>query len=769
MKKVIFFLSVIVCTLFCCIQKGETDNLARYIDTRIGTAASTTKAAGLFGKSTEEYGQVLPAVLEPHGMNFWTPQTQDTEQKCIAPYYYKDSLIQGFRNSHWIVGGCTQDYGSMTLMTLTGKLACLPAERGGSFTHAKEVATPSYYSVYMENYKTQVEMTGQSRSAIFRFTYTEGGDAWLVVNPNSDEGEGYIEIDTQNKEIRGYNPVHRIYQGWGEPAGYSGYFVVKYQEEPQSYGVYQDSTRYQGRQSIGKKKNIGAFIRFKVAPHQQLIVKASSSFTSMEGALRNMEAEIPHWKFDTIQHKLEQTWQQRLSSIQVTGGSDEEKEKFYGALYRTSFLPRVFNDVDGAYPTFAKGSPICHTGGGDYYEDFSMWDTYRAVHPLINIMEPARSSQMVRSLITKYQQGGWLPIFPCWNSYTAAMIGDHCISVIGDAYLKGITGFDIEKAYQAMRQNAFETPTNYADYKNGMGRRALASYLEYGFIPLEDSVSEAFHTHEQVSRTLEYAYDDYVLAQVAKKLGKEEDYNLLMARANNYKQVIDPRTGYAQGRHADGAFLNEKNAFQFTKFITEGAPCHYTWYVPHDVKGLMNCMGGQQMFTAKLDSMFSQRRYWHGNEPCHQVAYLFNYAGQPWKTQKEVRHIMEAEYLNNPGGLSGNDDAGQMSAWYVFSAIGFYPVCPGTPYYMIGSPSFEKTRMRLENGKVFTILAKNASPANIYIQSAKMNGKEYNKSYITHDDIMNGATLEFVMGNKPNTNWGADPELYPPSMSSNKL
>ena len=290
---------------------------------------------------------------------------------------------------------------------------------------------------------------------------------------------------------------------------------------------------------------------------------------------------------------------------------------------------------------------------------------------------------------------------------------------------------------------------------------------------MEDSVPEAFHTCEQVSRTLEYAYDDFVLAQVLQKLETSDDYfpdpqktglyDTLMIRARYYRNVINPSTGYAQGRYADGSFLTDAgNAFSFTRFITEGAPCHYTWYAPHDIYGLMECMGGKEKYIAKLDSMFSEHRYWHGNEPCHQIAYLFNYAGQPWKTQREVRHIMKTEYLNAPGGLSGNDDAGQMSAWYVFSAMGFYPVCPGTPYYIIGSPSFPRMSIRLENGKTFTILAHNANKKNIYIQSAKLNGKEYDKNYFTHQDIIQGGTLEFQMGPNPNTNWGASALSLPP-------
>ena len=760
--KIKYFFLACLCAVFEGVASQET--LQQYVDTRVGTAASATETAGVFGRHTEEYGQTLPAVLVPHGMNFWTPQTQDTELKCIAPYYYRDSKLQGFRNSHWIVGGCTQDYGSMTLMSVFGTLKTTPEERASSFSHSSEIATPAYYSVYLDDYNTRAELTAQSRSALFRFTYDKDGMAYLVVNPNSDQGEGYIEVDTVRKEIRGYNPVHRIYQGWGESAGFSGYFVVKFEKTPVTFGVFKDSVAYWGKTSIGKQLHIGAFVGFKVCAHERILVKAASSFTSIQGAIKNMAKEIPHWDFDKVHRQLNKCWEDQLSKLKVVGDKNQ-KEKFYGAFYRTSFLPRVFNDVDGAYPSFSKGTPIRKSINGDYYEDYSMWDTYRALHPLLTIIDTKREGEMVQSLVEKYKQGGWLPIFPCWNSYTAAMIGDHCISVIGDAYMKGIKGIDMLTAYEAMRKNAFQTPSSIEDYKNGMGRRALKSYLQYGYIPLEDSVKEAFHQNEQVSRTLEYAYDDYALAQVAKKMGKTADYKLLIHRAKNYQNVIDPRTGYAQGRHADGTFLTQNNAFSFASFVTEGAPCHYTWYVPQDMKGLMKLMGGKEKFIAKLDSMFSENRYWHGNEPCHQVAYLFSYAGEPWKTQKQVAYIRSTEYLNAPGGLSGNDDAGQMSAWYVFSAIGFYPVCPGNPYYVIGSPSFESTTIQLENGKRFVIKAHQVSNKNIYIQSAKLNGKPFDKSYLTHQQIMDGGVLEFIMGDVPNKSWASSVRSCPPSMS----
>lgn len=744
---------------------GDKELLLPYVDTRVGTAPSTTHTAGTFGKSTEEYGQTLPAVLEPNGMNFWTPQTRDTERKCIAPYYYADTLLQGFRNSHWIVGGCTQDYGSMTLMPLSTTLRCLPQARATRFLHQQEEATPSYYAVSLPDEAILAEMTARSRAAIFRFTYDKAGKAYLVVNPNSDEGQGYIAIDTLNRCIYGYNPVHRIYQGWGEPAGYSGHFIVQFNKEITDYGTFKGDSLSPRTIQQSNAMQIGAYIEFDVTAGEEVLVKASSSFVDLPGAIANLQAEIPHWNFEQTHGELSQIWEKHLSAIQVETDNTADKEKFYGAFYRASFLPRTFNDVDGRYPSFAQGTPIRQLPAGEtYYEDYSMWDTYRALHPLVNLLFPTKGGDMMQSLVHKYEQGGWLPIFPCWNSYTAAMIGDHCISAIGDAYSKGIRNFDVDKAYEAMRKNAFDTPADVAEYKNGMGRRALTSYLKYGYIPLEDSVPDAFHTREQTSRTLEYAYDDFVLAQLAKALNKTEDHEALMQRAANYRNVIDPRTGYAQGRYADGRFLDEHNAFNFAPFITEGAPCHYTWYVPQDPYGLMDCMGGRENYISKLDSMFAEQRYWHGNEPCHQVAFMFNYAGQPWKTQRAVRHIMQTEYLNAPGGLSGNDDAGQMSAWYMFAAMGFYPVCPGTPYYMLASPSFPALTLHLENGKAFTVKALNASEKNIYIQKATLNGQPYTRNYITHHDIVNGGVMEFVMGEEPNEEWGGQGEDCPPDV-----
>jgi len=371
---------------------------------------------------------------------------------------------------------------------------------------------------------------------------------------------------------------------------------------------------------------------------------------------------------------------------------------------------------------------------------------------------------MANSLVLKAEQGGWLPIFPSWNSYTAAMIGDHCTSMLGDAIMKDIPGFDYERAYTVMRKNAFEVNTDSVSYRDGKGRRALSSYLKYNYIPLEDEVLDAFHKREQVSRTLEYAYDDYVLARVANKLGKQADYEELIKRAQNYRNVIDPETGYARGRYADGRWFENFDPNAFVSFICEGTPYHYTWYVPQDVAGLIAQIGGKERFISRLDNFFEGQYYWHGNEPGHHISYLFAYAGAPWKTQKWVHEIINREYFTTPDGHCGNEDAGQMSAWLVFSMMGFYPVCPGMPYYVIGSPTFEKSVISLENGKTFTIQAKGASDKNIYIQSAQLNGKEYDRSYIQHEDIMKGGVLSFVMGHTPNKEWASKPESVPPSL-----
>lgn len=752
--KISFFLILSFTTTFLWAIKKVPEGLIQHVNTYVGTAAAVTDNAGKHGKHTEEFGQTLPAVLVPNGMNFMTAQTRSSEKKCLAPYYYKDSLFQGFRNSHWIVGGCTQDYGSMTIMPVLDRMTFQPEKRASRFSHKNEVSTPAYYSVLLDDYQIKAEMTATTRCAIFRFTFLKSGMAYIAVNPNSDEGLGNISVNAKKGIVSGSNPVHRIYQGWGKPAGFSGHFYVKIDKKRiETYGVFQNEKNFDVQNSIANQHNIGAYVGFKVKAGETVTVRMGSSFTSIENAALNLRKEIPTPDFDKTKRNLEKIWEKTFSAVTVETDNLTAKRKFYTAMYHAHFLPRIMNDANGAYPAFSKGNTVYTRKGCDYYDDFSMWDTYRALHPLVNILNPSKSGDMMQSLTDKYVQGGWMPIFPCWNSYTAAMIGDHCSSVIADAYIKGIRNFDVEKAYEGLRKNAFTSPDKFEDYENGMGRRALKSYLKYGYIPLEDSVTEAFHTNEQVSRTLEYAFDDFTLAQLAKALGKTDDAAVLRKRSKNYQNVIDPQTGYARGRLANGDFIPNFDPYNFAWYITEGYPVHYSCYVPQDIPGLMAKMGGEQRFCLKLDSMFTQNRYWHGNEPGHQIPFLFNYTGEVWKTQLYVPQILETEYKDLPGGLSGNDDAGQMSSWYVFAALGFYPATPGTPYYLISVPTFKQAILTLQNNKKFTIKTTNLSKENKYIQSVSLNGRAYEKNFISHNDILQGGEMIFTLGNTP-SNWG---------------
>ncbi|MBO7538598.1 MAG: GH92 family glycosyl hydrolase [Prevotella sp.] len=698
------------------------------LNTMVGTAPANTKTAGLFGKGSEEHGQTLPAVLSPNGQNAWTPQTRDTEKKCVAPYYYTDSLFQGIRNSHWIVGGCTQDYGSFTMAALGGKLRLRPEERATPFNHQEETSHPHYYAVRLPQEHLKVEMTATSHAAIFRITPEEDGPVHIVLNHNSDEREGCLKINPQDKTIYGYNPVHRIYQGWGEPAGFSGHFFLKVCDTTGSLAA-------EGKPEIVDSgcDSLCAWFTFKGKAHQPIILKAATSFTSQNDCLRNFAVEAESLDFDSMMNHLAQQWIARLHSIDVEDPDTARVNQFYGALYRASFLPREMSDASGRYPKFADGSIAGPKAERPrkYYGDFSMWDTYRALHPLYHIIAPKESADMMQSLVTMYEDGGWWPVFPCWNSYTAAMIGDHCSVALADAYLKGIRDFDVEKAYEGMRKNAFQTPDSYEEYKNGMGRRALESYLKYGYIPLEDSVKEAYHREEQTSRTLEYAFDDFAVALLAKALGRDQDYKELMRRSESWRNVINPKTGYCDGRHAprqisrkknDGGRFEDNTDFIHRKpWITEGAACHYTWYVPHNIEGLIDVLGGPQKFEAKLDSMFAEGRYWHGNEPSHQIAYLYDFIGKREKTIQRVAHILDTEYNDTAGGLSGNDDAGQISAWYIFSSLGFYPVCPASDRYMLSAPRFQKLTLNLHNGRQFTI-----TPSSF----------PSDRNYITHQEIM---------------------------------
>ena len=707
----------------------------RLVDPRIGTAHE---------------GQTYPVVGMPFGMTGWTSETQPTEAKCLSPYYYKDQKLTGFRGSHWMSGTCTQDYGSVTLMPEVGGLKVAPEARASRFSHSSEVMSPAFYSVFLEDYRTKVEMTGSVRSGMLRITFPAGRSRHLLVQPNARAGQGFVEVRPAQHEIVGYNPVVRLYQGAGEPAGFNGYFVVRFREDVAQLGTWcGDVVSAHPRSDSHGCSRLGGFITFAKNAPAQVLVKIGTSFTSLEEAEKNLDTEESGWNFDAVHSKTEAAWRQLLGRIEIEGGTPTQQTIFYTALFHASLAPRIVSDADGTYNGFAQQHRLHHAASGTaYYDDFSLWDTFRALHPLLTILEPNRDQQMVQSLIDKGEQGGFLPIFPTWNSYTSEMIGDHAVAVIYDAYTKGLRHFDIDKAYQLIRQNALVTPPR-DQYLEGKGRRALDSYSHYGYIPLEDKVADAFHHDEQVSRTLEYAYDDYVTSQFATALGHTADAHLFLKRSDNWRNVFDPSTGFVRGRHADGQWVLPFDPAKPASYITEGVPWQYTFFVPHDIDDLIAAIGGRTKFIAKLNGLFANNLYDQGNEPSHGIAYLYTLAGAPWKTQQRVRNILLAQFSTDPAGLPGNDDAGQMSAWYVLSAMGFYQQCPGTPTYTIGSPLFTRVVIHQDNGRSFTILAPGNSEQNIFVQSATLNGVPLQKLEFSHQDIVSGATLVLQMGEKP--------------------
>lgn len=741
----IFFLPLIPLFLSCQSQvTGTSGDYTRFVNPIIGTAPTTTISGLKHGGGTENNAMVQPSVTVPFAMTNWSPQTTNTEKKCVSSYYYKDSLITGFRGSHWLSGSCTQEYGSMAVMPVSGRLVCNPYKRGSGYLHSSEVSYPHYYKVDLSTYHVTAEMSATTRCGILAFTFNEEGEGHIVANPNNDKGEGFVRVIPEENEIVGFNPIRRIYQGYGKQAGFSGYFVMKVQKVPELFGVFTGDQILGGQLQMENQPNLGAYFSFRVKKGEQIRVKVGTSFVSIDQARKNLEIEIPDFSFKTVEQKLKNTWNEMLSRVKVESESRDEMVKFYTAMYHSLMQPRTYNDVDGQYPRFDGNEKTDTIKSGNYYGDFSAWDTYRALHPLYNLIVPEYNADMVKSLLTMGRVRGWMPIFPQWNSYTAAMIGDHAVSIIAEAYVKGVTNLS-EADYQLMKHNATDTPSTFAEYVDGKGRRALTSYLKYGYIPLEDSVKEAFHKGEQVSRTLEYAYDDFAMAQVAKKMGKVDDYNYFMKRSQNYRNVFDPAVNNMNGRFANGSFTTDYDKNRKMPYITEGTPWQYNWYVPHDVDGLIKLMGGKGKFNRTLDDFFAQGQYWHGNEPGQQIPFLYTWSGEPWKSAKVVREVMKTEYSTGPGGLSGNDDSGQMSAWYVFGAIGFYPVCPTLPEYVITGPLFEKITIQLGGGKTLVIAAPGSSEKKCYVKSVKLNGKLIGNYKLAHADLVNGGFIEYEM------------------------
>ena len=700
---------------------------------------------------TDFTGNTYPGAQAPFGMVQLSPDNGLGGWDRISGYFYPDSTIAGFSHTH-LSGTGAGDLYDILYMPVT--LPYNETAEGGlgiysKFSHNDEEASAGYYRVKLQDYNINVELTATPRCGVQRYTFPKA-ESMVVLNLKKAMNwdftmDSQIEI-VDSCNIRGY----RFSEGWAR--GQKVYFAARFSTPFKSVEIADADIKLKGQQ-VGTSK-VARFM-FDTEEGEQITIVTALSGVSIEGAEKNLNAEAPHNDFDKYLAAAKADWNKQLGRIQVKGAQADDQVNFYTALYHSMIAPTIYSDVDGKY--YGPDKQVHQADGWVNYSTFSLWDTFRAAHPLFTYTEPARVNDMVKSFIAFYEQNGRLPVWNFWGSETDMMIGYHAVPVIVDAYLKGIGDFDAEKALQACVATA-----NIDEY------RGIGSYKTRGFIPF--NVTDQYNSENwSLSRTLEYAFDDFCIAEMAKKMGKTDIANEFYKRSQNYRNVFNPATGFMQPIDDKGVFQRDFNPDEYTAHICESNAWHYFWSVQHDINGLVSLTGGQDKFAAKLDSMFTYipagneelpifstgmiGQYAHGNEPSHHVIYLYNKVRQPWKAQKYAAQVMHELYFNAPAGLCGNEDCGQMSAWYVFSAMGFYPVNPVSGEYEIGTPLFPEMRLNLDNGKTFTVLAPNVSRENIYIQSVKMNGQPYDKSYITHQQIMDGATIEFVMGNQPGEIW----------------
>ncbi len=753
---------------------------------------------------TDFFGHTFPGPSLPYGMVHLSPDVNNQGWTYCAGYVYSESSIMGFSHTHWSGVGMVNG-GEILLMPSTGqKLQTLPGppenpDEGyrSRFDHADEVAVPGYYAVILKDEQVKAELTATKRAGFHRYTFPESKHARIIldlghqIGTNSSEELSELCI-LNNNRIEGVKSA-----GLGKV-----YFVAEFSKPFRYYGTFDND--YKTPESGGSiwpykngetGKNIGAFVTFVTEANEQILVKVGISYTSVEGARKNLNGEIPDWDFNGIRNESRSVWNKELSRIRIAGATRDQEEIFYTAMYHSLLAPYISQDVDGKY--MGPDSKVHEAEGFDFYGSFSCWDTYRSQHPLLTLIAPDHINDFIRSIEAKTRAYGWLPAQHFMNVFGEAMVGDHLIPIIVDAYLKGFRDYDVKFLYEAMRIKALEEPR--PPVSSHSGRSGLRYYIDLGYTPV-DKVTES------VPNTLELAYDDWCIAQLAKELGRKNDYELFMKRANNYQNLWDEQTQFMRPKKADGSWLEELNGreqeiikdgdhayYRYfdpllvgrrpNRHYTESNAWQYIWSVQHDVQGLIDLFGSNQAFTAKLDTFFEMSpnvtppkyvgvvgtigQYVHGNQPSHHVAYLYNYAGEPWKTQLRARQVMEELYRPGPGGLCGNEDMGSLSSWYVLSALGFYPVTPGEPVYAIGSPLFGSASLEVGKGKTFTIEAQNNSSENRYIQSASLNGSPMNRTWLLHEEITNGGRLIVKMGPQPNKKWGCGKNDIPPSMSRN--
>jgi predicted alpha-1,2-mannosidase len=713
-------------------------------------------------------GNTYPAIALPWGMNFWTPQTRNMGNGW--GYTYDDFKIMGIKQTHqpspWI-----NDYAAFSLMPLTGEIRIRENDRASWFSHKAEIVKPYYYSVYLADYDVTAEVTPTERAAIFRFTFPENDSSFILID-GFNRGS-MVKIIPSERKVIGYC---RNNHG-GVPDNFHNYFVAVFDKDFTSAHTWHDDTLAID-QLEAEGGHAGAVMGFKTKRGEIVNVKIASSFISHEQAMLNLSRETDGKDFETVKKEGRDAWNEQLSRIEIEGGTLDQQRTFYSCLYRMILFPRQFFEINDKNEIVHYSPYNGEVLPGYMYTDNGFWDTFRALFPFFTLMYPDLNSKIMKGLVNTYKESGWLPE---WASpgHRDCMIGSNSASLIADSYNKGIRGYDIETLYEAMIKN-----TKGPGPVSSVGRFGADYYNDLGYVPYDAGINE------NAARTLEYAYADFCIWQLAKDLDRPRDeIDLYARRAMNYKNVFDPGRGLMRGRNLDGTFQSPFSPYKWGDAFTEGNSWHYTWSVFQDVEGLVNLMGGKEYFIARLDSVFevppifdysyygqviheiremqisNMGNYAHGNQPIQHMIYLYNYAGQPWKTQYRVREVMDKLYNYTPDGYCGDEDNGQTSAWYVFSSLGFYPVTPGTDEYVFGSPLFDKVTLNFENGKKMVIEAPGNNKENVYVEYIKLNGNRVSKNYIKHSDLLKGGNLVFRMGLEPEMERGTKPEDFPYSMS----
>lgn len=753
MKKLVLLIMIM-----CFALHGKATNYADYVNPLIGT------------QSTYEFssGNTYPAIARPWGMNFWTPQTGKMGDGW--QYMYTATKIRGFKQTHqpspWI-----NDYGQFSIMPVVGEPVFDENKRASWFSHKGEEAKAYYYKVYLAEYDVVTELVPTERAALFRFTFPENEHSYVVIDA-FDKGS-YVKIDAANNRIIGYSTKN----SGGVPDNFKNYFVIEF-DKPFTYKATVADSCISVDKAEQEANHAGAIIGFATRKGEKVHARVASSFISQAQALENLK-ELGNDSFDVLVEKGKTAWNEALGRIEVEGGNLDQYRMFYSCLYRSLLFPRKFYEID------ANGQVVHYSPyngqvlPGYMYTDTGFWDTFRCLFPLLNLAYPSVNKEIQEGLVNTYKESGF---FPEWASpgHRGCMVGNNSASVLVDAYMKGVKVDDLKTLYEGLLHGT----KNVHPEVSSTGRLGYEYYNKLGYVPCDVKI------HENAARTLEYAYDDWCIYKLAKELKRpKKEIKLFAERAMNYKNLFDSETKLMRGKKENGEFMKPFSPLKWGDAFTEGNSWHYTWSVFHDPQGLIDLMGGDKAFVSMLDSVFSvppvfddsyygfviheiremtvmnMGNYAHGNQPIQHMIYLYNYAKQPWKAQYWLRQVMNKMYTPTPDGYCGDEDNGQTSAWYVFTALGFYPVCPGSNEYVVGAPLFKKATIHLENGKDVTIEAPLNSEENLYIKEMKLNGESYTHNYFSHEDLMNGAKIQIEMSNLPNENRGIAAEDAPYSFS----